>query len=294
MTTGRTKVQSTVKNILFATDFSPAADKAAVFLAGLAKHFSCRVQILHVLDLSGLFKAPDAGISIEICRKSAEEKLAATKADSAARGIEVEAILSEGLDPAEEILQVAEEKAADLIVVGTRGLSALGRVTLGSVAQHLIHESDRPVFTTGPNVKTLQPLRKFQRIVCATDFSADATNAIRFALPFTQSYDAHMFVCHVLPKPDASRPIDAQELNDKFRAQLQRLIPGIAREWCEPECVVDHGYAVDGILLVAKRVKADLIVLGTHRSSNWFSTFKAGIAYEVIRTAECPVLTIRG
>ena len=36
----------------------------------------------------------------------------------------------------------------------------------------------------------------------------------------------------------------------------------MAREWCEPECVLEHGVATDGILLLAQRVKADLIVLG--------------------------------
>lgn len=64
----------------------------------------------------------------------------------------------------------------------------------------------------------------------------------------TQSYSAHMFLCHVLPRPDGTHSIDAQELNEKFKAQLQRQIPTLARGWCDPECVVDHGYAVDGIL----------------------------------------------
>ena len=294
MMTARTRVQATLKKILFATDFSPAAEKAEAFLTGLAKHFSCEIQILHVLDLSGLFKAPDAGISIEAARRAAEEKLAAIEAQLAGGGIKAKAILSEGLEPAKEILQVANENSADLIVVGTRGLSALGRLALGSVTQQLIHHAECPVFTTGPNVKTPQPQPKFQRIVCTTDFSEDATKAIQLALPFTQSYDAHMFLCHVLPKPDPSHPIDAQKLNEKFKAELKRLIPSVASEWCEPECVVDHGYAADGIRLLANRVKADLIILGARRSSHWFTNLKAGIAFEVIRAAECPVMTIRG
>ena len=287
------RVRGTLRSLLFATDFSPDAERAETFLTGFAKHSSAKVQLLHVLDLSAVLRMPDAGICVEIAREDAEDKLAAATARLTAAGVEAEPILTEAMDPTKMILEVAHENGVDMIVMGTRGLGALGRLALGSVTQQLIHESECPVLTIGPHVKTLRPQQGFQRIVCATDFSEDATAAVEFALFFAQSYQAHMFLCHVLPRPDSRNPIETQELNDKFKAELQRLIPGIAREWCDPECVLDHGYAVDGILLLGKRVKADLIVLGSRRSSNWFANLKAGIAFEVIRAAECPVLTVR-
>jgi len=67
----------------------------------------------------------------------------------------------------------------------------------------------------------------------------------------------------------------------------------VAREWCEPECVLEHGVAADGILLLAHRVNADLIVLGTRRASHWYDTLKTGVAFQVISSSTCPVLTIR-
>jgi nucleotide-binding universal stress UspA family protein len=75
---------------------------------------------------------------------------------------------------------------------------------------------------------------------------------------------------------------------------LKRLVPDVAREWCEPECVVEHGVAVDSILLLAQRVKADLIVLGTRKASHWFDIVKDGVAFKVISGSTCPELTIRG
>ena len=51
--------------------------------------------------------------------------------------------------------------------------------------------------------------------------------------------------------------------------------------------------ATDGILLLAQRVKADLIVLGTHKTSHWYDNFKTGVAFQVISGSSCPVLTIR-
>ena len=91
----------------------------------------------------------------------------------------------------------------------------------------------------------------------------------------------------------ASDQMDDHELNARFTSALQRLVPDVAREWCEPECVLEHGFAADGILLLAQRVKADLIVLGTRKASHWFDNFKTGVAFQVISSSHCPVLTIR-
>ncbi|HTY84001.1 MAG TPA: universal stress protein [Silvibacterium sp.] len=289
----QSRTPAALTDILFATDFSPEAEKAGRFVTGIAKHSSAKVLVLHVLDPSGLIHMPDAGIALEMTAREADQRLAEAVAQLGAESIEAEAILSEGMQTTKVILELASERASDLIAVGTRGLGALGRLTLGSVAQQLIHEAECPVLTVGPHVKAPHPENKFQRIVCATDFSEDATAAVAFALQFTQSYGAHMYLCHVLPKPDGRQPVDTQELNEKFKAELLRVIPGMAREWCDPECIVDHGYAVDGILLLANRVKADLIVLGSRRLSPWFVNLKAGIAFEVIRKADCPVLTVR-
>jgi nucleotide-binding universal stress UspA family protein len=84
-----------------------------------------------------------------------------------------------------------------------------------------------------------------------------------------------------------------QELNDRFKKALERLVPDVSREWCEPECVIEHGVATDGILLLATRVNADLIVLGTKKTSHWYEDFKTGVAFQIISSSTCPVLTIR-
>jgi nucleotide-binding universal stress UspA family protein len=288
-----TGVQAALRNILFATDFSSEAERAGRFAIGIAKHSSAKVLIVHVLDPSSVLYMPDAGIAVEMTFKDAEQRLAEADAQFRAEGIETEAVVSGATQTTKMLLALATERKVDLIAIGTKGLGTLGRLTLGSVAQQLIHEAEEPVLTVGPHVKAARAEHKFQRIVCATDFSEDATAAVEFAFSFTQKYSAHMYLCHVLPKPDGNRPLDTQELNEKFKAQLQQLIPTVARKWCDPECVLDHGYAVDGVLLLAKRVRADLIVLGTRRFSHWFDSFKAGIAFEVIRRADCPVLTVR-
>lgn len=298
MTVSEEPGQVRLNSLLLATDFSSEAEKAGLYAAAIAKRYGSEVRVIHVMDLTAAFKTPDAGICMDIFRRSGEEKLAGTRARLASAGVQAETILQEGLDTAKGIVRAADENGVDLIVSGTKGHGALARLALGSVAEQLIHHAECPVLTTGPNVKPPGPHGLFQRIVCATDFSAEAAKAARLAFSLTRSGDGRMFLCHVLPRLDRSRydkshPFDEQKLTEQFQGELQRMIPGIARERCEPECVVDDGYAADGILLLARRVDADLIVLGTRRSSHWFTSIRAGIAFDVIRAADCPVLTVR-
>jgi nucleotide-binding universal stress UspA family protein len=288
------RVEISLDKILFATDFSPAAERAGLYAKALARRYGAKVQIVHVVDFSAACQIPDAGAWIDRFRQVGGSELEKVRPQFASGGTKVETTLSEGMDPALEILQLAKRESSDLLVIGTRGRNGLARLVFGSVAEQLIHRATCPVLTAGAEVRPPEPTGSFQRIVYATDFSSAATKAAPFAFSFAQENGAHVYLCHVLPEAGNHHPVDDQELTVKYTAALRHMIPEITREWCEPECVVEHGYAADGILLLSDRVKADLIVLGARSFSHWFDSVKPGIAYEVIGAATCPVLTVRG
>jgi nucleotide-binding universal stress UspA family protein len=286
-------VEVSLENILFATDFSSSAQTAKLYVQALADRYRSRVRLMHVVDLAAAFKAPDAGLSIDIFRRIGEESLSRLQSELLAEKIRVEAVLCEATNPATQILQAAQDGSTDLLVIGTRGHKGLARLVLGSTAEELIHQAKCPILTIGPEVPPPKQPVNFQRIVYATDFSPEAAQACVFALSFAQDFGAHLYLCHVLPEPAGVDQMDDHELNARFTSALQRLVPDMAREWCEPECVLEHGFAADGILLLAQRVKADLIVVGTRKTSHWFNNFKTGVAFQVISSSHCPVLTIR-
>lgn len=288
------QVEISLERILFATDFTRTAEKAGLYVKAIAEHYGSKVKLVHVVDLSAAFDAPDAGICIDIFRQYGRDHLNAAKARLTSSSIESEGILSEGIDPAHEILRLAKEKSVGLIVTGTRGPGGLGRLAFGSVAEYLIHHAECPVLTVGPAAQPPAPDGKFQRIVYATDFSSEAARAAVYAMSLARVNGGQVFLCHVLPEADRKQHANSEELTERFAAMLQCQVPDIARDWCDPECIVEYGYAADGILLLAYRVNADLIVLGTRRLSHWFDRLKAGVAFEVVRQATCPVLTVRG
>jgi nucleotide-binding universal stress UspA family protein len=276
--------------ILFATDFSPSAETARLYVEALAARYKSRVRLMHVVDLGSAFKAPDGGLSIDIFRRMGQEGLHRLGVEMSQAAIPVETILCEGVDPAAEILQAAQDDSVDLLVIGTRGHKGLVRLVLGSTAEELIHRARCPILTVGPAVTPSKKTANFEKIVYATDFSPEAAKAFVFALSFAQDCGAHFYLCHVLPQHSQ---MNDQELNDRFKKALERLVPDVSREWCEPECVIEHGVATDGILLLATRVNADLIVLGTKKTSHWYEDFKTGVAFQIISSSTCPVLTIR-
>jgi nucleotide-binding universal stress UspA family protein len=288
------QVTVSLDTILFATDFSPSSETAKHYVEALALRYHSRVRLLHVVDLGAAFNGPDAGLSIDIFRRAGEESLSRLGKELVSRKLSVETVLCEAIHPAAEILQSSQQpmdRPVDLMVVGTRGHKGLARLVLGSTAEVLIHQASCPILTIGPAVAPPQNQISFQTIVYATDFSPEAAKAFVFASSFAQDFGAHLYLCHVLPNhPHA---MNDEELNNQFIDALRMLIPDVAREWCEPECVLEHGVAADGILLLAQRVKADLIVLGTRKASHWYDNFKTGVAFQVISGSPCPVLTIR-
>jgi len=175
------RVALNLSTILFATDFSGIAEMAGRYVKAFARRYSAAVQLVHVIDISVAYRAPDAGMSIDLVRRGREENLGEVKGQFLAAGVSCQATLCEGMETAKRILQIAEEKSADLIVTGTRGHTGLPWLALGSTAEWLIHHAECPVVTIGPEVVPPADGCLFHSIVYATDFTPEAARAAPFA-----------------------------------------------------------------------------------------------------------------
>ena len=88
-------VEVSLENILFATDFSESAETAKLYVQALAERYRSRVRVMHVVDLSAAFKAPDAGLSIDVFRRIGGESLSRLKCELSSERINVETVLCE-------------------------------------------------------------------------------------------------------------------------------------------------------------------------------------------------------
>lgn len=141
-----------VKTILVPTDFSPDADQALSTAIELAELFGAKIVVLHAYHLDIPVVSPmAAGYMLpegfyEDLRDCAKAQVNKVTEKVTAKGIEATGIaLSEPASMA--VVEQAKSLPADLIVMGTRGLSGLKHVLLGSVAERVVRTAPCPVLT---------------------------------------------------------------------------------------------------------------------------------------------------
>jgi nucleotide-binding universal stress UspA family protein len=138
-----------IRTILHPTDFSDYSQCAFRLAASLATDCGARLIVLHVLDrpvlsYPGVMTPPPPPPLSAAERETLREQLRRTMPSSA--GVTVEHLLEEG-DPATAILQIAQERGCDLIVIGTHGRTGLSRLLMGSVAEQVVRRAACPVLT---------------------------------------------------------------------------------------------------------------------------------------------------
>jgi len=143
-----------IRTILVPVDFSEVAPILAKWAKSFAKQLNAKIILTYVLeDLStyeGIFVDLKTLTELENtlyegAKKSMEDFLKEHFSDFP----DVEPVLEKG-DVVETILRVAQEKGADLIVIGTHGRKGLDRILFGSVAEGVVKNSPIPVVTLNP------------------------------------------------------------------------------------------------------------------------------------------------
>jgi nucleotide-binding universal stress UspA family protein len=286
-----------LKNILFATDFSAASNAAVPYAAELAKRYGAKIHALHV-------RPPVVNPMTPLRSWQAAEWAAKIEAEQQTRelvksfaGIQPEILIEEG-DLWSNLAKAIQEKKIDLIVMGTRGRSGVGKFVLGSSAEEVFRQAPCPVLTVGPHSPAKAPQGgEFTRILFATDFSPESAAAAPYAVSLAQECQAYLTLLHVVAEPKAGELVHEQELVRSFMQLLHNLVPPEAELWCVPEYVIDRGEVAETILDVTARSKADLIVLAVRKPSGFpgaATHLPIAIAHKVVSRASCPVLTVRG
>ena len=142
----------------------------------------------------------------------------------------------------------------------------------------------------------------WRRIVHPTDFSAAGEPAFAQAIEIARREGAELIVVHVL-EPIA--PFAGGDYRARHR-ELRIALDATARRSLDPllaraehakvpvSGVVMEGWPPEEIVKVARKRRADLIVIGTHGRTGMKRLLLGSVAERVILLAPCPVLTVRG
>src|SRR5438874_9562640 len=178
-----------VKRILAPVDFSEPSKKAVNYGLSLALEFEARLVLAHI--------SPYDALSYE---RAKTFLLQLIPADCRAQ-LDFEIIVKAG-DVREELLGIIEEKAIDLVVMGSRGRSYFERLLLGSVTERMLRKVHVPILT----ISHINPEKELHtpgsvplhRIVYATDLAEGTEAGLEFSLRLARGMDAHLNVVHVV------------------------------------------------------------------------------------------------
>ena len=294
-----------IRRILCPIDFSDTSRHALEHAVAIAKWYESHITALHVIHPAFAPQTPI--LFTEFPRNAAptvterqllEEQLRAWLEPANRAGVKTEVLFDEG-NPAVQILEHARSLQADLIVMGTHGLSGFERFMLGSVAEKVLRKATCPVMTVPPVAGTAAKV-PYTRLLCPVDFSESSVEALRFACSIAEESDAHLTILHVLGWPsDDELPdrFDVSEfrhrLEERARGRLEALVSDEVRVWCKPVTTVSYGKPYREILEVAGREATDLIVIGLRGRNPLDLTLFGSTTNHVVRRSSCPVLTLK-
>lgn len=288
----------TLNRILAPIDFSARSAPAIEHAVNVAKHFNAEVVFLHVVPAIPYAGALASGFpggrfhfgpGVEDELKERLDQLI----EEVAPGHGGERVVVSGPPPA-VICDKVEELGIDMIVIPTSGAGVFRRFLLGSVVTKVLHDVSCPVFT-GAHVEEIETfaLRPYVKIGCAIDLDSKAARVLQFASDLSAAYRADLTVVHAIPAiPNTaewrSNEEFSKELQERAQRKAQELIKTVG---FEVPLHVESGQPGEVVSAFAKQRRMDLLVVGRHESDGPLSGLRAN-AYEVIRSAPCPVVSV--
>ncbi len=298
-------------SVLIATDFSQASEKPLRHALAIARCYGAKFYLAHVVSSLGLTMAGSGAIA---AAEEAASRDAAHLEDDLVRSgalasLQHQVIIRQG-EVWPELETIIRQEKVDLVIIGTHGRHGMGKLLLGSVAEQIFRQADCMVLTVGPGSyqdSRVDSPRANRAFLFATDFGEASLHALSHAISSANQFGAKLVLLNVVPAVPMPEGMhwctagDLMRMRENARmASLGRLaeLTRSAALDLRPEFVAEFGTATpasETILETAERLEVDVIIMGLHRSAHISTACHLpwATAYEVVRGARCPVLTVR-
>lgn len=296
--------------ILVASDFSEYADAAFERAVELAQATAAELTVVHVLghvaaavpatSFEAHWKIPPADLkkAERRLRREADQRLTEQVEPGRTKVWKLRTETRVGI-PFVEVIGMVEEKGFDLVVAGTRGLSGLKRVLVGSTAERLVRKCPCPVWIVKPGHDG--PLRS---ILAPVDFSDVSGKSLKLAADLARLSDCRLDVLHVLSSsddvvrfPDNAAHNDLILLRQEVRRSVALRLSQFVGQHVPTDVAVRERLAVGApwqkISSAARRLHADLVVLGSVGRTGIPGFIIGNTAEKVLRYGDLSLLTVK-
>jgi nucleotide-binding universal stress UspA family protein len=292
--------------VLVCLDGSPFSERCLPFGISFAKTFGSALTLIRVMQPRHEHAGPQLtdALGWEISRQEARGYLERLQGEAAtALGRPVDIRLEQG-SPAERIVDLARELAADLTVLGTHGEGGVTAWNLGSTVEHVLAGARGSVFLAHSRA-AVPTVVSPRRILVPLDGSLRTESVLPTAARLAGTYGAELLLVHVVREPIPSSVLLAGEdlelarklttrLEAGARRYLDRLRDRLAREVGSVRTIVDrHANERQCLLEIAQREQADLIVLSAHGSACDPTRSFGSVTADLLRNSTAPVLVLQ-
>lgn len=288
------------RTILVCSDGSQSALHGAFLAARIARGFNARLLLLNVFDEDAAIKPFFTIMERSIGRDTLARYVQQTQTEIEQRtqkvfeeaGIGCKLVRENG-HPVESIVAVAASESADLIVMGSRGLSEWKSLLLGSVSQGVLYHAPCSVLIARGSAND------FDQILLASDGSESACKATGEAVALAKAFVRPLTVlnvCEALPEFEAVSRDSIEDVENSVRVRDALALCAVPEARTTPlEFAVrqEIGRPAASILKFAAEHESDLIVLGTHGRDMVSVFLLGGVSDRVAHHASCSVLVAR-
>jgi nucleotide-binding universal stress UspA family protein len=284
------------RNVLLATDFSPASEAALTHAMAIAGHYSSKLYIAHVISqeftdfLSPELTAPGLEQADDLTKEKMKQLVGAARE----HGVQCQALIRRGA-VWDAILDTIRQNDIDLVVVGTHGRRGARKLLLGSVAEEVFRRAPCPVLTVGPKSSETQVAdAQVRHVLYPLEFAPDSGDAALYAVSLSEMSHAKLTLLKVFEDMVPS-PEEKAHVQEPVRHWMDDHLPEGSGLRKRTRFELGFGPAAQAILKYAMDGGVDLIVMGVRRLDPIMAAHleKPDTAYQVICSAPCPVLTVR-
>jgi len=285
-----------IEKLLLSTDGSEHSEGAVREAVKLAKLTSAILTVIAVIETNPEYEAlaPDRA---ETADRKTREYLDTVKKMATLDGVECETLAFHSENVFRTIVEEAEKRNIDMIVMGRRGRTGLKRLLMGSVTAKVIGHSPCNVLVV-PKAAEIG----CKKILVATDGSKYSLAAASEAIGIAKRCGAFLYVVSALPSESSpfdivhsemlKGPIEEYELREAEK-NVKDVMLIAEQEGIPARTIVESGPPYKAILEAAEKEKIDLIIMGSHGRTGMERLLMGSVAERVVGHAACAVLIVK-
>jgi nucleotide-binding universal stress UspA family protein len=292
-----------IKKILYPTDFSKSSEQALLHALFFAQKYKAELHVLHTIFLYSrdivVSEIPDSLLDdfYAVQENEADNRLRNLISIHQKPDLKMKMVLLRSAKPASAIIDYAEKKSIDLIVMGTHKRHAFEHIFLGSTAEAVVRQAYCPVLTIR-ECDELKQVKDLNKILVPVDFSEHSQSALVVAKEVAKIYNAELQLLHVIEETilPAFYGNVFESVFDLKRKTLDAL-KGMLKKSVGPDVKVTfhagEGHVARQIVKFAETSASDLVIITTHGLSGIEHFLLGSVAEKVVRKTACPVLAIK-